>query len=158
MLDVLLKYFTISWAGKKEIGPGYVQPYMSTSYVAEGMHDCQINSEPVPDIRDIPQSNYAGAEMYIERDSHGSRFPVAQGGDSIENLTNVSPLDTKWEEENQILFDFLDGVEFSTYVDILNPATDISSSGKPKAVWCKILAVIKWGISVRKVAAARRNY
>lgn len=144
--------------GQKDIGPAYDQPCMSTSYVNEGMHDYQINPEPVPDIRDIPQNNHVGAEMYIEGDSHGSRFPVTQGGHSIESLTNVSPLDTKWEEENQILFDFLDGVELSTYVDILNSVTDISSSGKPKAVWCKILTVIKWGISVKKVAAARRNY
>jgi hypothetical protein len=141
-----MKYFTISWTGQKEIGPGYVQPCISTSYVNE------INPEPVPDIGDIPQNNHVGAEMYIERDSHGSRFPVTQGGHSIENLTNVPPLDTTWE------FDFLDEAEFSTCVEFLNSVTGRSSSGKPKAVWCKILAVIKWGISVRKVTAGRRNY
>jgi len=147
-----MKYFTISWTGQKEIGPGYVQPCISTSYANEGMHDCEINPEPVPDITDIPQNNHVGAEMYIESDSHGSRFPVAQGGDSIENLTNVSPLDTTLE------FDFLDGAELNTCIEFLNSVTNISGSGKPKAVWCKILAAIKWGISVRKVAAARRNY
>lgn len=126
--------------GQKEIGTDYVQPCISTSYVNKGMHDCEINPEPVPDIRDIPQNNHVGAEIYIERDSHGSLFPVAQGGDST------------WE------FDFIDGAEFNTCVEFLDSVTEISSSGKPKAVWCKILTVIKWGISVRKVAAARRNY
>lgn len=124
--------------GQTDIGQGYVQPCMSTSYVNEGMHDYQINPEPVPDIRDIPQNNHVGAEMYIEGDSHGSRFPVTQGGHSIENLTT-------WE------FDCLD-------VEFLNSAMEILGSGKSKAVWCKIRAVIKWGISVRKVAAARRIY
>lgn len=133
-----MKYFTISWTGQTDIGQGYVQPCMSTSYVNEGMHDYQINPEPVPDIRDIPQNNHVGAEMYIEGDSHGSRFPVTQGGHSIENLTT-------WE------FDCLD-------VEFLNSAMEILGSGKSKAVWCKIRAVIKWGISVRKVAAARRIY
>lgn len=32
----------------------------------------------------------------------------------------------------------------------------ISRNGKPKARWCMIRAAVKWGISVRRDAAARR--
>ncbi|GAU11437.1 hypothetical protein TSUD_344280 [Trifolium subterraneum] len=46
----------------------------------------------------------------------------------------------------------------STHVNFVSSVTDIPNNGKPKADWCKIRAVIKWGISVRKVAAAKRNY
>ncbi|CAI8615361.1 unnamed protein product [Vicia faba] len=63
-------------------------------------------------------------------------------GHSIENLINVS---------------YFDGAEWSTLVDLLNSDMEISNSEKPKAVWCKIRAVVKWGITVRRVAAAKRN-
>ncbi|GAU11434.1 hypothetical protein TSUD_344250 [Trifolium subterraneum] len=50
-------------------------------------------------------------------------------------------------------------LECSTSVNFVDSGTDISNNGKPKAVWwCKIRAVIKWGISVKKVAAAKRHY
>ncbi|CAI8615358.1 unnamed protein product [Vicia faba] len=49
------------------------------------------------------------------------------------------------------------GAEWSTLVDLLNSDMEISNSEKPKALWCKIRAVVKLGISMRRVAAAKRN-
>ncbi|KAL5060893.1 hypothetical protein RYX36_032497, partial [Vicia faba] len=49
------------------------------------------------------------------------------------------------------LLDFFGGAESSTFVDLLNSDMEISNSEKPKALWCKIRAVVKWGISVRRV-------
>lgn len=43
-------------------------------------------------------------------------------------------------------------------VDIVssNVGFRFSKKGKPKARWCKLRAAIKWGISVRRVVAAKR--
>ncbi|XP_045796708.1 protein SAR DEFICIENT 1-like isoform X2 [Trifolium pratense] len=113
-----LQYTDISTAqGQRETGPCDAQPCTSTSYVNEGMNNCQIN--------------------------------VDNSVANIEEILNFL---------NNVSFDFSDGAECSTRVNFVNSVTDISNNGKPKAVWRKIRAVIKWGISVRKVAAAKRSY
>lgn len=125
---------------------------MSSPYVDEGMHNCQIYADPVPDIREVPQSSHVEDEMYIEGDNwhcNGSHFPVVQGGYSAENdnsdipFINGCPPYTTWGVENGFFSGSSDGAE--------------SSSGKTKAVWCKIRAALKWVISVRRDAATKRN-
>ncbi|CAK8544551.1 unnamed protein product [Lathyrus sativus] len=91
---------------------GFVEPFISTSNVNDGMQNVEMNVDPVADIREMRQNSYDDLDGYF------------------------------------------DGAERSTFVDLLNYVSNIE---KPKAVWCKIRAVVKWGISVRRVAAARRN-
>jgi hypothetical protein len=111
------------------------------------MNNWQIN---VP----VAQDNHVEGEIYNEQDNYESQVPVAQDGYSIlENLINDI-----WSSENAILLNHFDGAECSTHVNFVSSVTDISNNGKPKAVWRKICAVIKWGISVKKIAAAKRNY
>lgn len=92
----------------------------------------------MPNIRETPQKNNVEGEMYIE------------DGYLTETLINEYLLNTKWGLENNVLFGFSDGAACSTRFNI-------SSNEKPKAVWCKFLVAIKWVISVKRDAAARRN-
>ncbi|XP_058738470.1 calmodulin-binding protein 60 B-like [Vicia villosa] len=96
---------------------GYVEPFISSSNVNDGMQNVEINIDPVPDIREIPGNNY------------------------------------------DVSFGNFDEAECSTLVDFLNSDMNITSnSEKPKAVWCKIRAVVKWRISGKtRVAAAKKN-
>ncbi|XP_057439039.1 calmodulin-binding protein 60 B-like isoform X2 [Lotus japonicus] len=146
-----LQYIDIS--ASQGIHNGYVQPFISASY-DEGMYASQIYADPVPEVREIPQNNLLDDEfslgMYIEGDNcyfNGSHFPLMQCG-----------YPTQYESsENGFYFGSCDGAEFSSRNTLLNHAMDISRSRKPKVEWCKIRAAIKWVISVRKDAAARKN-
>lgn len=118
------------------------------------MYDSQIYADPVPEAREIPQNILVDDEfslgMYIEGDNcyfNGSHFPLMQCG-----------YPTQYESsENGFYVGSCDGAELSSHDTLLNHAMDISRSGKPKVEWCKIRAAIKWVISVRKDAAARKN-
>ncbi|CAL5194815.1 unnamed protein product [Lathyrus oleraceus] len=100
---------------------------ISAANVNDGMQNVEINVDPVADIREIPENNYGHSTYAIS------------------------------EPDYDVSFDNFDGAEFSTFVDLLNFDMDVSNIEKPKAVWCKIRAVVKWGISVRRVVAAKRN-
>ncbi|XP_058740521.1 calmodulin-binding protein 60 B-like isoform X1 [Vicia villosa] len=108
---------------------------ISAANVNDGVQNVEMNIDLVEDIGEIPENNY---------------------GHLTENLTNVSPLFTTWELDNDVVFYNFDGDEWSPLVDFQNPNKNITSnSGKPKAVWCKIRAVVKWRISGKtRVAAA----
>ncbi|KAI5424541.1 calmodulin-binding protein 60 B [Lathyrus oleraceus] len=93
----------------------------------DGMQNVEINVDPVADIRGIPENSYGHSTYTIS------------------------------EPDYDVSFDNFDEAEFSTFVDLLNFDMDVSNIEKPKAVWCKIRAVVKWGISVRRVVAAKRN-
>lgn len=118
----------------------------------------------------MPQNSYAQGEffsgMYIEGDNwhlHGSHFPVVQGGYSTENdssgiqFINDCATCTTWGPENGFYCGSSDGAEFSSHSSFLNSSVNISSSEKTKAVWCKIRTALKWVISVRRDAAAKKN-
>ena len=116
----------------------------------------------------MPQNSYVGGDffsgMYVEGDGwqlNGSHFPIVQGGYSTENyssqiqlINGCSPY-TKSGQENSFFFGSPDGAELSSHSPFVNSAK--SSSGKPKAEWFKILNALKWVISVRRNAAARKN-
>ncbi|KAJ1417169.1 hypothetical protein SESBI_16862 [Sesbania bispinosa] len=156
--------------GQEETWPGYIQPFISDAYIDEGMYDYQNCADQLLDMEEIPQNSHVddafSSGMYIEGDSwhlNGSHFPVVQGGYSTDNesseiqFTNGCPPYTTWGAENGFFFGSIDGAEFSSHSTFLNSAIDISSSGKPKAEWCKIRAALKWVISVRRDAVARKN-
>ncbi|XP_058740520.1 calmodulin-binding protein 60 B-like [Vicia villosa] len=83
--------------------------------------------------------------------------------DRMQNVEiNVDPVPDIREipgNNYDVSFGNFDEAECSTLVDLLNSEMDITSnSEKPKAVWCKIRAVVKWRISgKRRVAAAKKN-
>ncbi|KAK7379188.1 hypothetical protein VNO80_04641 [Phaseolus coccineus] len=150
--------------------PGYSQPSISTSYTNEGMRGSQVYADPLPDTGEMPHNSHVleefSSEMYTEGDSchfNGSCFPFLEGGYSIENenseiqLIDGCPHYATWEPKSSIFFGSSDGGEFSSYSTFINSTVDISSSGKPKAAWCKIGFVLKLVISVKRHAAAKRN-
>ncbi|XP_058740516.1 calmodulin-binding protein 60 B-like isoform X2 [Vicia villosa] len=97
-----------------------------------------------------------------EQDLQHLEISVANVNDGMQNvqINVVDPVaDIREIPQNScdVLHDYFDGAECSAFVDLLNFDMDMSNSEKPKAMWCKIRAVVKWGISVRRVAAARRN-
>ncbi|RDY07888.1 Calmodulin-binding protein 60 D, partial [Mucuna pruriens] len=136
--------------------PGYSQPFISASYTDGGMHDHhQVYADPLPSLREMPQNSHAFDElfsgMYTEGDSwhlNESQFPFVENGYSPENVSseiqfiNDCP-HTTWEPETSFYFGSSVGAEFS--------------NGKPKAVWYKIRVALKWVISVKRYAAARKN-
>ncbi|KAL2661241.1 hypothetical protein AAZV13_03G190300 [Glycine max] len=156
--------------GQSVTFPDYSQPSISPSYTDEGMHDHQVYADPLPGITEMSQNSHLldelSSEMYTEEDScdlNGSQFPFVRGGYSTENESSEiqfiddCPPYTTWEPETGILFGSPVGAEFSSYSTFINSDVDISSSGKTKAVWYKIRVALKWVISVKRDAAARRN-
>ncbi|KAL5135915.1 Calmodulin-binding protein 60 D [Glycine soja] len=169
--DQGLQHVNISTAqGQSVTFPDYSQPSISPSYTDEGMHDHQVYADPLPGITEMSQNSHLldelSSEMYTEEDScdlNGSQFPFVRGGYSTENESSEiqfiddCPPYTTWEPETGILFGSPVGAEFSSYSTFINSDVDISSSGKTKAVWYKIRVALKWVISVKRDAAARRN-
>ncbi|TKY61556.1 Calmodulin-binding protein 60 B [Spatholobus suberectus] len=161
--DQGLQHINISTAqGQPVTLPGCSQPSTSASYTDEGMHDQQVYADPLPSIREMPQNSHVldefSSEMYTEGDGwhlNGSHFPFVQGGYSTENegseiqFIDGCPPYTTWEPETGFFFGSPLGAEIS--------AMQISSSGKPKAVWYKIRVALKWVISAKRDAAARKN-
>ncbi|WVZ05825.1 hypothetical protein V8G54_019171 [Vigna mungo] len=160
----------MSCSGQAETFPGYSQPSISTSYTDEGMHDGQIYADPQPGTREMPHNSYVfdefSSEMYNEEDSYhfdGSCLPFPEGGYSIENeRSDVEfiygcPSWATWEPKSGIFFGSCDGEECSRYSTFTNSTVDISSSGKSKAAWCKIGFALKWVISMKRHATAKKN-
>ncbi|BAT86108.1 hypothetical protein VIGAN_04372800 [Vigna angularis var. angularis] len=169
--DQCLQHMDISTAqGQAETFPGCSQPSISTSYTDEGMHDGQIYADPQPGTREMPLNGYVldefSSEMYNDEDGchfDGSCLPFPEGGYSIENersdvefIYGCPPWAT-WEPKSGIFFGSCDGEECSRYSTFTNSAVDISSNGKSKAAWCKIGFVLKWVISVKRHATAKKN-
>ncbi|KAE9615937.1 hypothetical protein Lal_00017388 [Lupinus albus] len=88
--DQVLQHTNISTADdiyQEETMSDNSEPFITTSYIDEGVHDYQTYVDPLPDQRDMFQNNYAEDEffcgMYIEGDNwnlNGSHFLVSQGG------------------------------------------------------------------------------
>ncbi|CAJ1869019.1 unnamed protein product [Sphenostylis stenocarpa] len=166
--DQYLQHMNISTA--QVTFPDYSQPFISASYTDEGMHDNQVYADPLTGTREMPQNSHVldelSPEMYTEEDSchfNGSCFPFMQGGYSAENevsetqfIDSCSPY-TTWQPETGLFFGSSDGEEFNSYSTLVNSAVNIPSSGKPKAAWYKIAFALKWVISVKRHAAARKN-
>ncbi|XP_058740522.1 calmodulin-binding protein 60 B-like isoform X2 [Vicia villosa] len=76
---------------------GYVEPFISSSNVNDGMQNVQINVDPVADTREIPQNNY-GDSTYV-----------------------VIP-----EPDYDVSFGYFDGDELSTFFDFLSSDMDIN--------------------------------
>ncbi|MED6193101.1 hypothetical protein PIB30_015985 [Stylosanthes scabra] len=148
---------------QKETWLGSIQRCTSSSFVDEGVPSYQIYEDP------LPETCFTGGDflsgMFIEGNSSwqlngSSHIEVVQGGYSAGNCSSeiqftndCSPYAGQWEDENGYLFGSSSyGAEFTSH-----SGGDISSSGKSKAVWFKILNALKWVISVKKYAAARKN-
>ncbi|CAI8615364.1 unnamed protein product [Vicia faba] len=135
----------------------------------DGMQNIEMNVDPVEDIGEIPENNYChsienlinvgyfeGAEWstlvdLLSPDPFISSSNVNDGTQNVEINVDREP-DIREIPGNS--YDVLDGnfdeAECSTLVDMV-----ISNIEKPKAVWCKIRAIVKWKISgKRRVAAA----
>lgn len=110
----------------------------STSYAVDGMQNAQIYDTPFPDLAPILQNNSAEDEfLFTGMQFEGHRFaPWTQNEDPQIQFTN-------WGEENGLYFNSHGGAE-------------LGRSEKPKAVWYKIRTTLKWVISVRRDAAAKR--
>ncbi|XP_027353219.1 calmodulin-binding protein 60 D-like [Abrus precatorius] len=170
-LDQGLLHTNISTTqGQPVRSPGGSPPFNSTSHCDKGTLDYQIYADQRLDIREMPQNSHVEyefpSEMYIEGDScylNGSHFPFVEGGDEIDNVSsgiqfiNDCPPYTTCEPETGFFFGSSVGAEFSSYSTFLNSAVDISSNGKPKAVWYKFRVALKWVMSVKRDAAARKN-
>ncbi|KAH1079162.1 Calmodulin-binding protein 60 D [Glycine max] len=150
--------------------PGCGQPSISPSYTDEGMHDHQVYADPLSGITEMSKNSHLldelSSEMYTEEDSchlNGSQFPFVRGGYSTENewseiqFIDDCPSYTTWEPETGIFLGSPVGAEFSSYSTFINSDEDTSISGKTKAVWYKIRVALKWVISVKRDAAARKN-
>ncbi|OIV95080.1 hypothetical protein TanjilG_21470 [Lupinus angustifolius] len=139
------------------------QPFISASYIDEGAHDNQTYADPLLDQREMPQNSYEESDFFSNWNFHGSYIPLFEGGFSTENessdiqLINDYPTYTTWVQENGFYYGSSDGAEFSSHCSFLNSSMDISSSEKSKAVWHKILTVLKCLISIKRDASARRN-
>jgi len=59
LLNASFACFYLFCAGHQGTWAGYGQPYGSTSYIDEGVHNYQIYSDPnsVPEITDMPLNN-----------------------------------------------------------------------------------------------------
>jgi len=146
---------------------GYSQPSISASYTDEGMHDSQVYADPLPGTREMPHDSHVldefSSEMYTEEDSchfNGSCFPCLEGGYSMDNESSeIEFIDgcPHYATCEPFFFGSSDGEEFSSYSTFINSTADISSSGKPKAAWCKIGFALKWVLSVKRYAAAKKN-
>ncbi|CAL0308545.1 unnamed protein product [Lupinus luteus] len=84
--DQVLQHINISTAYdiyQQETWSDNSEPFITTSYIDEGVHDYQTYVDPLPDQRDMSQNSYAEDEffsgMYIEGDNwnlHGSSSAV----------------------------------------------------------------------------------
>lgn len=109
------------------------------------------------------QDIYPSPNNFMMKDFHfGSCSEEYSAGPSV-SLGSVSPWDlvaerssyvniSKWQEEGF----FLPTTNRSVDVVSSNLGFQFLKNGKPRARWCKLRAVIKWGISVRRVVAAKR--
>ncbi|KAL5060901.1 hypothetical protein RYX36_032505 [Vicia faba] len=135
----------------------------------DGMQNIEMNVDPVEDIGEIQENNYGhsienlinvgyfeGAEWsslvdLLSPEPFISSSNVNDGTQNVEiNVDREADIREIPENSYDVLDGNFDEAECSTLVDMV-----ISNIEKPKAVWCKIRAVVKWKISgKRRVAAA----
>ncbi|KAL1312944.1 hypothetical protein HN51_039521 [Arachis hypogaea] len=161
-------------AGQEETWLGSTQPCTSSSFIDEEVPSYQVYEDPLPETCEMLQNGYTGGEFFSGMFTEGnswqlnglSHIPVVQGGCSADNCSSeiqftndcsCSPYTAQWGDQNGYLFGSSDGAEFTSHPTFLNSNGDVSNSGKTKAVWFKIGNAIKWVISVKKYAAARKN-
>ncbi|KAJ1385607.1 hypothetical protein SESBI_41571 [Sesbania bispinosa] len=169
--DQGLQQFNISTVneGHQETWSGYDQPFTSTSYVDEEVHNYQTYADPLPDIREIPINSSINGQFFCglgsEGDSwppHGSHLSVTLSGHSTEDdssqiqFTNCCSPSTTWGQENDLYFASSGGADFC-HSHFFNSTESISSSGKSKALWYKIRSALKCAILIGRDAIARRN-
>ncbi|KAI4301720.1 hypothetical protein L6164_034970 [Bauhinia variegata] len=126
--------------------PDFGQPSTSTVYN-------QFNAASFAGLGEMPQYDCAGGEllteMYNIEENYwppiGSEFPVVP--DSYPTWVPTG---------DGVNFDPCNGSEFGIHSSFHNPCTDMSRSGKTRAVWYKIRTALIWVISVRRKAAAKR--
>ncbi|CAL0302319.1 unnamed protein product [Lupinus luteus] len=159
----MLLIYNLYYADQQETLADSNQPFISASYIDEGVNDFQPYADPILDQIEMQENSYAEGEFFSNWNLHGSYSPLVEGGYSTENessdiqLINDYPTDTTWVQENDFYYGSSDGAKFSSHCSFLNSSMDISISEKPKAVWHKILTVLKCLISMRRDAYARRN-
>ncbi|KAI4301721.1 hypothetical protein L6164_034971 [Bauhinia variegata] len=143
----LQQNFPTAHQDKLEAFPDFGQPSTSTMYD-------QFNPDSLAGFGGIlPQHGCAGGELLTEMCNIeenfwppiGSEFPV---------LPDSYP--TWVPTGDGVYFDPCNGAEFGIHSSFHNPCTDMSSSGKTRAVWYKIRTALIWVISVRRKATAKR--
>ncbi|MED6134448.1 hypothetical protein PIB30_037244 [Stylosanthes scabra] len=144
---------------QKETWLGSMQPCTSSSFIDEGVPSYQIYQDPLPEACEMMQNGFTGGDFLSGMFIEGNSRQVVQGGYSAGNCSSeiqftndCSAYAGQWEDENGYLFGSSYGAEFTSH-----SGGDISSNGKTKAVWFKIVNALKWVISVKKYAAARKN-
>ncbi|KAK4282733.1 hypothetical protein QN277_014077 [Acacia crassicarpa] len=123
--------------GQIETWAGSHQPF--TSYADEGMQNDQIYANP--DLASMLLNNSAEDELLSAMQTEGNSCP--HFGSLWTENENPHIQFTNWGQEN--------GLYFNPY-----GAAGFDRREKPKAVWYKIRTALKWVISVRRDAAAKR--
>ncbi|KAF7817959.1 calmodulin-binding protein 60 D-like [Senna tora] len=141
------------------VQPGQVEtwaasdlPFTSTSYVDEGINNNNNNQfcvNPLPDLTNMSQYGSVEGEFFSGMHIEGNSWP--HSGSHWTQNENPDIQFTNWGQENGLYFGSHGGTEFRSHSDV-----GVSNSGKPKAVWYKIRTALKWVISVRRDAAAKR--
>ncbi|XP_028779520.1 calmodulin-binding protein 60 G isoform X2 [Neltuma alba] len=139
--------FPIAQQGQIETWAGSDQP--STSYADEGMQNDQIYASPFPDLASMLQNSSAVGELFPGMQTEGNNWPHV-GSPWTENESWHIQF-TNWGQENGLHFNSYGGVEFGSLSN-----GGMATTEKPKAVWYKIRTALKWVISVRRDAAAKR--
>ena len=164
LLDSIPISLKPSCAGNLEPWPSFCQPSSSTSYVGAAIFNNQVDTDPMSELVKLSQNSSAGEELLPGMYAEGNNWPFIgspkpSGTDSYLTVDDISQNQfancfssaTTWGPGHGFYFDSCDGVQIGICSSFPG-----SSTGKPKAAWYKIRTALKWVISVRKDAAAKR--
>ncbi|XP_054800120.1 calmodulin-binding protein 60 B-like isoform X2 [Prosopis cineraria] len=118
-------------------------------YAVEGMQNDQVYASPFPDLAPMLQNSSAEGELFPGMQTDGHSWPHI--GSTWTEYENPHIQSTNWGQENGLHFNPYGGAELGSLSN-----GGIARSEKPRAVWYKIRTALKWVISVRRDAVARR--
>lgn len=113
-------------------------------------YDVQYDSQPEDSVTQLSYpmqlSSPTLKTSFKATDSYGGPYDVGNGWAPVMQITHLTA-----DDNSQVGTTTWQGNGF-----LFSPVDNISTDGKPKSRWCTIRAAVKWVISVRRDAAAKR--
>lgn len=135
---------------------------MTTAISPSYSYTVQYDSQPEDSVTQLScpmqLSSPKLQNSFKATDSYGGLYDVGNGWAPVMQITHLtaddnSQVGTSTWQGNGFLFAPVDNIVGSA---ASNVGIRISTDGKPKSRWCTIRAAVKWVISIRRVAAAKR--
>ncbi|XP_058213968.1 calmodulin-binding protein 60 B-like isoform X2 [Rhododendron vialii] len=136
--------------------------HMATAISPSYSYNVQYDSQPEDSVTQLSYpmqlSSPTLQNSFKATDSYGGSYDVGNGWAPVMQITHLtaddnSQVGTSTWQGNGFLFSPVDN---TVEIAASNVGIRISMDGKPKSRWCTIRAAVKWVISVRRDAAAKR--